>query len=271
MIETTTIDLEDYLVDIRQKLETLVPRENPGGDPDAAIVKRMEDELLSTEKGLQLCLQLSHHIDQIQSSFAADEERPPHVFDPNPTSKMLVGEGLDSCKDYIDFALQRLEKHRQKVVDRQKFDPTGAISSDDRHLLDKLQAEADTLQHCLKFCSNVDSYLEEQISNIENDAEGDDSIQFMVSTDGNKINGKNRGKGMRLKQAGGHFDNASLQQVSRDFTTVSIHQKETKKSTKEHSPAEAPKAATGPSEGPFSGPGFTLASEYSAASGSSIP
>ena len=99
LIETTTIDLEAYLDNIQQKLETLAPSENLGGDPDMAIVKRMEDERLSTEKGLQLGLQLSQYIDQIQSSFAADEERLPHLFDPNPTSKMLVGEGLDGCKD----------------------------------------------------------------------------------------------------------------------------------------------------------------------------
>ncbi|SPO04676.1 uncharacterized protein DNG_07361 [Cephalotrichum gorgonifer] len=259
LIETTTIDLEDYLADIQQKLATLVARENIGGTPDPAIVKRIEDERLSTEKGLQLCLQLSEHIDQIQSSFVADGGRTPHLFDPNPTSQMLVGEGLEGCKDYINFALERLKKHRQKVADRLGSDPTGAISSDDKLLLDKLQGEADTLQHCLKFCSNVDSYLEEQISHIENDAQGDDSIQIMVSTDGTPFNGKNKGVGRRVKQAGGHFDNASLQKVSADFTTISIHQKEIKEPTNEHSPVLAPEAATGSSEGPFSGPGFTLA------------
>lgn len=273
LIEVTTIDLGAYLDDIRQKLGTLVAREDRGTGPDAAAVKRMEDERLSTEKGLELCLQLSQHIDQIQSSFASEEEHPPSPFDPNPTSKMLVGEGLEGAKDYLSFSLQRLERHRQKIADRQKLDPTGSIPPDDKLLLDKLQGEADTLQQCLKFCSNVDSYLEKQISHIENDAQGDDSIQIMVSTNLQPFNGKNKGVGNRLKQGGGHWDDASLQQVSRDFATISNHQKETlsaqqketKKSTEEHSPAADPSVGAVPYGGSFNGPGFTLASKPSVA------
>jgi hypothetical protein len=151
----------------------LALRKSSSSGPDAAIIKRIQDERLNTEKGLQLCVQLSQHIDQIQLSFPKDDE-PPHLTDPGPTSKLLVSEGLDGCKEYVAFALQRLEKHRQKVADRLKTDPTAAISSNDKILLEKLQGEADTLRHGLKFFSNVDSYLEEQISNIENHAEGDD-------------------------------------------------------------------------------------------------
>lgn len=267
MIEETSLDLGDYLAEILQKLESLTaPHKSLDAKPDAAIIKRMEDERLSTEKGLQLCLQLSQHIDQIQASFTADQNLD-DLLSPNPTSRMLVGEGLDGCKNYINFALHRLQKHRQGVIDRLQSNPTSAEFSNDKLLLEGLQNEADNLQNCLKFCSNVDSYLEEQISNIENDAEGDDTIQFMVSTNGKPLNGKNKGKGDRLKQAGGNWDSPTLQQVSKDFTTISIHHKNIKKSTKEDPPAAAPRAASVPPEGRFNGPGFSLASKPSVPSG----
>ena len=267
MIEETSLDLGDHLAEILEKLESLAAPDNiSDARPDAAIIRRMEDERRSTEKGLELCLQLSQHIDQIQASFTADENLN-DLFNPNPTSRILVGEGLNGCKNYISFSLQRLQKHRQKVIDRLQSNPTSAEFSNDKRLLEDLQNEADNLQNCLKFCSNVDSYLEEQISNIENDAEGDDTIQLMVSTDGKPLKGKNKGKGDRLKQAGGHFDNPTLQQVSKDFRTISVHHKDIKKSTKEDTPAAVPRAASVPPEGRFNGPGFSLASKPPVPSG----
>ncbi|KAK4232665.1 hypothetical protein C8A03DRAFT_20086, partial [Achaetomium macrosporum] len=89
---------------------------------------------------------------------------------------------------------------------------------------DKLQNEAKVLRRCLDFCSDVDAYVESKISNIENHAEGDDTIQLMVSTDGRPLIGKNHGIGKRQKQAGGHFGEVSLQQVSGDFKSIALHQ-----------------------------------------------
>ncbi|RYC79002.1 hypothetical protein BFJ63_vAg18121 [Fusarium oxysporum f. sp. narcissi] len=172
---------------------------------------------------------------------------------------MLVGEGLDGCKEYLGFALERLKKHRQKVSERIDAGSPTAVASDDKLLLDNLNDEVNTLRHCLNFCSNIDTYLEEKISNIENHAEGDDTIQFMVSTDGKPLNGKNHGVGLRLKQAGGHFKEQSLQQISRDFTTISLHQTGSSKSSKNTpSPAANPETTTVPPGTPFNGRGFTL-------------
>lgn len=66
-------------------------------------------------------------------------------------------------------------------------------------------------------------YLEEKISNIENYPEGDNTIQFMVSTDRRPINGKNRGIGLRLKQADSYLDDILLQHISQDLEAISLH------------------------------------------------
>lgn len=163
---------------------------------------------------------------------------------------------------HMRFTLAHLEKRQKSLRERLG---TGLMeaSADAQASLDKLQHEAKTLRRGLEFCSDVDAYLESQISNIENHAEGNDTIQFMVSTDGRPINGSNHGNGDRLKQAGGHFGDASLQQVSQDFTSIALHQA----SSKEHGtklPAATPDDETVPAgpELPFGsrhGPGFTLA------------
>merc|ERR1712025_776821 len=49
---------------------------------------------------------------------------------------------------------------------------------------------------------------------IENYSTGD-AVQFMVSTNGKNICGKNRGLGWRTRQVGGYMSDAALQQLSR--------------------------------------------------------
>ncbi|GKU14516.1 unnamed protein product [Fusarium langsethiae] len=172
---------------------------------------------------------------------------------------MLVSEGLGGCKDYIGFALERLKRHRQKVSERIGAGSSTTVSPDDKILLDNLNDEAEALRHSLNLCSNIDTYLEEKISNIVNHAEGDDTIQFMVSTDGKPLNGKNHGVGSRLKQAGGHFKEQYLQQISQDFTTISLHQTGGKKPSRNASSPAAQSETTTESLGtPFNGRGFTL-------------
>ncbi|KAF4435395.1 putative pathogenicity protein CRX2 [Fusarium austroafricanum] len=259
LIETTTIDLEAHLADVKQKLDALACRAIASPEPDEATIRYIENERISTEKGLQFCLQLSQHIDQIQLQFAAEEGHTPSLLGPHPTSNMLVSEGLGGCKDYIGFALERLRRHRQKVSERIGAGSSTTVSPDDKILLDNLNDEAEALRHSLNLFSNIDTYLEEKISNIENHAEGDDTIQFMVSTDGKPLNGKNHGVGSRLKQAGGHFKEQSLQQISQDFTTISLHQTGGKKPSRNaSSPAAQSETTTESLDTPFNGRGFTL-------------
>ncbi|CAJ0545146.1 Ff.00g086190.m01.CDS01 [Fusarium sp. VM40] len=267
LIETTTIDLEVHLEDVKQKLDVLASRALVSPEVDEATFKYIENERLSTEKGLQLCLQLSQQIDQIQLQYATEEGHTPSLLGPHPTSNMLVSEGLDGCKEYLGFALERLKRHRQKVSERIDAGSSTAVASDNKVLLDNLNEEADVLRHSLNLFSNINTYLEEKISNIENHAEGDDTIQFMVSTDGKPLNGKNHGIGLRLKQAGGHFKEQSLQQISQDFTTISLHQTGGEKSPRRaHTPTVDPETTAVAPGTPFNGRGFTLTPKPSSGS-----
>ncbi|KAH6664025.1 hypothetical protein B0J14DRAFT_494140 [Halenospora varia] len=62
-------------------------------------------------------------------------------------------------------------------------------------------------------------HLKKNISTTDNYATGD-AIRFMVSTDGNIIHGKNRGLGWRTRQVGGHLSDLSVQQLSRDMSSI---------------------------------------------------
>ncbi|TLS20688.1 uncharacterized protein PpBr36_11030 [Pyricularia pennisetigena] len=223
LIATTTVNLEAHLDQIQQKLKDLAERNTTGLTSHAAIRQRMEQEQSSTEKGIAFCASLSQEIEKIQLDFFRGRRSSPNIQGSGSTSEMLVSEGLDGCMNHMRVTLEQLEKHRKGIIDGMGTDSTTA-TSDQETSLDNLQTQARTLKQCLNFCSNVDAALELRVSNIENVAKGDDTIQFMVSTDGKPINGKNQGDGMRLKQAGGHFSEKSLQQLSGDFKAISLHQ-----------------------------------------------
>lgn len=176
----------------------------------------MEKERLSTEKALQFCTVLLEQIEQIQADFQKNQAS-------DLTSRMHFGKGLQRCMHHMCFMLAHLKKY-QKIVTERLNTRLNAESVEEQASFDKLQNKAKMLQRCLAFCSDVDTYMESQSSNIENHVEGDDIIQFLVSIDGKRINGKNRGIGKRQKLAGGHFGEASLQQMSQDFKSIALHQ-----------------------------------------------
>lgn len=222
-IATTTVDLEIHLEDILQKLEVLTQRTAAGPNPDTAAHHHMEEERRRTEKALQFCTLLSQQIEKIQADYFEDGQSPGSNQDSSSNSGMLLSEGLEGCLHHMRFTLASLEKHQRRVSERLGADPMAA-SAEDQALFDKLQTQAKTLRRSLEFASDVDAFLETQISNIENHAEGDDTIQFMVSTNGKPLNGINRGKGRGVKQGGGNWNDESLQQVSQDFKSIALHQ-----------------------------------------------
>ncbi|KNG91334.1 hypothetical protein ANOM_000455 [Aspergillus nomiae NRRL 13137] len=57
-------------------------------------------------------------------------------------------------------------------------------------------------------------------STISNYSTGD-AVQLMFSTNQRAFNGSNRGLGWRTRQAGGHFSDATGQQISKDFASIS--------------------------------------------------
>lgn len=85
----------------------------------------------------------------------------------------------------------------------------------------KLRDEWDMARQYIDIYSKADTYLKENISTINNYATGD-TIQFMMSTNGKIINGRNRGLGWRTSQVGGHLSDVSLQKLSADSSSITL-------------------------------------------------
>lgn len=192
-----------------------------GSDSDASELRLIEEERLSTEKCLQICTQLSNHISQIQSTHESDDSAPgPFDFDTLP--ERVTKESLQDCKKRLTLTAAKLERHMKDLMDKLLTKSRLNMTSEEEFAdLTRLREEWETARQCMDICSRADDHLKENISNIDNYATGD-AVQFMVSTNGTIIHGKNRGVGWRSRQVGGHLSDVSLQQLSRDFTSINL-------------------------------------------------
>ncbi|KNG86556.1 hypothetical protein ANOM_004895 [Aspergillus nomiae NRRL 13137] len=221
LIETAKLDLESHLESIDGKLEVIFGQTVTAFDSDALELRRIKEERLSTEKCLQICAQLSEHIDQIQLSTKRSDSSP-GPDDPDAFPERVTNEGLEECKNKLAVTIARLEKHMQDLIDRLLVKSKAAMTSENEVTeLKRLREEWETARQCMDICSKADNHLKENISSIHNYGAGD-ALQFMVSTTGKTIHGTNRGVGWRTRQVGGHLSDASVQQLSRDLTNINF-------------------------------------------------
>jgi len=201
-LKSTTDDLEAHLQNIDDKLEAIFSRTVGESGSDTAELQLMKEERMSAQKCLQICAQLSDHIDQIQVV--------PEV--PDTVPERLINEGLLECKKLESYMKDRIDL----LVAKSK---TTMTSQDDLTDLMRLQEEWETTRQSRNICSKAEIHLKENITTIDNYATGD-AVQFLVSTNGTIIHGKNRGLGWRTRQIGGHLSDATVQQISRDMSSM---------------------------------------------------
>jgi hypothetical protein len=213
--------MEAHLQSIDEKLETVVGQSIAESGSNALQLRRIEEERMSTQKCLQICAQLLEHINQIQltpeiSNSSADP------MGPGTLPERLTVTGLQECKNNLALTVAKLDGHMKELIDRLVTESKATTTSKE-HLADltRLREEWDTTRQCQEICSKAETYLKENVSTIENYSTGD-AVQFMVSTDGTVLRGTNRGLGWRTRQLGGHVSDATVQQISRDFTTINI-------------------------------------------------
>ncbi|KAH8700714.1 hypothetical protein BGW36DRAFT_357365 [Talaromyces proteolyticus] len=219
LIETARDDLEALLGKIDEKLDCILGQAVTKSDSDILDLHQIQEERLSTEKCLQLCLHLSQHIAQIPLS--SQDSNSSKYLDSNNLSETIT-------KESLAVTAARLEKHMQDIIDRllisSKKDPG---SQDDLADLTRLRDEWETTRQCIDVCLKADNYLKEN-STVTKNYGTDDALQFMVSTNGKILHGKKQGFGWRTRQIGGYLNDASLQQLCQDMTSrhLSVAEKE---------------------------------------------
>jgi hypothetical protein len=219
LIETAKDDLQARLESIDEKVQLQLNQTMTDSSSDSSELNLMKEERLSTEKCLQICASLSDHIDQL----LLNPKRGSNLsgpLDSDDSPESITNGGLQECKESLLATSAKLEGHMRKLMHR-IIEKSGSSmeSSGDRVDLSRLQDEWETTRQCIDICSKADTHL--QVTTVDNYATGD-SVQFMVSANGQVFHGKNRGLGWKNRQVGGHMSNDSIQQLSRDMTSINF-------------------------------------------------
>jgi transposase-like protein len=210
LIQTATDDLEARLETIDEKLEALVTRN--ATTSETTELQRIKDERSSTQNCLQICAQLSKHIDQLQPISTDSTSR--NAYD---IPEKITSYGIQECRVSMEQTTARLEKHMQGILDQMISKSSATMTQEDASYLARLREELAVARQCRDICSRADQHLKDNISVIDNEATGDEAVQFLVSNDQKTIHGKNRGYGDKIKQLGGHLSDQSIQKLSGDF------------------------------------------------------
>lgn len=222
MIKDATADLEDHLKSIDLKLEFTFSQAADESDGDAIQMRQMQEERSSTQQGLAICAQLSAHISRLQPLLAADHgQGSTHVrAKPPAVAEDITREGLEECQDALSNTANRLEQHLKIVMDRLMARSKAALSSPQAAAdLGRLQEEWETARLCLDICSKANENMTKVTINVFENIKGDQEVlQFFASTTGKIVHAKDISLGPRGVQFGGQLSDASIQQISRDFS-----------------------------------------------------
>jgi len=220
MIQVAAVTFENRLEAIDAKLESIFKSTVTDSDEDAAELRRMREDRLSTHRCLQICDQLASHLDQIELPTTREGRSPSGLIDP----VKLTGEAIRGYRESVSSKISELENNMDYLIDRLVKKSKSAMSDEDEAVvLSKLQAEWGSLRGCMQACSQAGIRLNENISIIDNFATGDHANQYLVSTNNKTIHGQNRGYGEWTNQLGGHMSDESLQRVSDNISRASLH------------------------------------------------
>jgi hypothetical protein len=259
LIKTATDDLEAHLQGVDEKLEDMLQHTAAGSGPDATELQVMREERLSTQKCLQICAQLSQHIDQIQLTHERIDGSPGSM-DPSGIPEKLTAQGLQECKISLAATASKLEKHMKDVLDNLMHKAKKATTSEDFADLARLRDEWDTARQCVDICSKAESHMKENVTKVDNYSYGD-AVQFMVSNSDKTVHGSNRGLGWKSRQVGGHLSDASIQKLSGDFSNLRFEKSGDHNSPLQHDVSSVSNVRTEKSHSEFAGrhgPGVKL-------------
>ncbi|RMD40378.1 hypothetical protein DV735_g4744, partial [Chaetothyriales sp. CBS 134920] len=142
------------------------------------------------------------------------------LTDANLRKSSLTAESVEGFKDLVQTATDDLQAHLDGINDKlemvlKRAVPETAADSEELRLMKEERLSA---QRCLQICDQ----LSKHISQIQNYATGD-AVQFMVSTNGKVLHGKNQGLGWRTRQVGGYLSDDLVAQLSKDMSNMGYH------------------------------------------------
>ena len=104
MIDDTTSDLQKHMQRLDERVQSLTAPNTDTVESDSADWLALFEEKESTRKGLQICIELSEHIETLESTTNETQQ-----FSQQPTANKYIRSSLSSAKRSICLLEARLK------------------------------------------------------------------------------------------------------------------------------------------------------------------
>ncbi|TVY36885.1 hypothetical protein LSUB1_G006896 [Lachnellula subtilissima] len=256
MITNTTVDLEEHLQEINDRLRTFSPPNPILSIESAAEQRQIQEERDSTQQCLKICAQVVTHIDQLQPTVFEDISTSPGAYqtphtklEGHSSARLFTADTFKTCKAKLSDANTKLESHLQDIDSRLRILalPGPRSSNEQAAEQEKIKEELDSIKQCLTICAQASTQANKERMNVFEDiSTADDGHQVLVSTIGDLVSARRVTAGTRSRQWLGQMSDDSLQQLSHNYGHVVAEE-----------PVESQAEASGHFEGRY-GTGLTL-------------
>ncbi|KFY17277.1 hypothetical protein V491_05045 [Pseudogymnoascus sp. VKM F-3775] len=231
LIENTTSDLKEHLQELDERLQAISQGAQPV-DVDDLKQQRIKEERESAQSCLDICIQVSAHIDTVQQNAFVNIARASSASNQDSASESkkftqaeaVTNNTLNHCKLGLAQTTSEIREQLHRINDQMRSSShLHAPSSELAAEQDIIREELKSVEQSLKICSDAaEKALPDRVHVFEDVSMGDDGDQIIVATFGDLISAKRVTVGSRSRQFLGQMSDASLQQLSHKVGSGSL-------------------------------------------------
>jgi Fungal N-terminal domain of STAND proteins len=222
LIANTKSDLEDRLETIDDKMqstsETTQPPEQKANDQ-----KEIQEEKDSATQCLEICAQVSVHLDQVRRTIWIGKENPAGgsqdrvtTLDMLLSSRFTTAESITNCESILKAQSVRLKSRLDDIDSQLQEEPKPDSITSQAPERENIEDEYESTKQSLAMVEEASQRAAKKGMNYYEDIQlAEDTRQVIVSTFGDLISAKSISVGARSVNYMGQMSDASLQQLAK--------------------------------------------------------
>lgn len=230
MIAETTSDLQDHLLDLDSRVQSLQWKGSPQSAPNE--LEEIREEKASTEQCLNICAGVSEAIEAFEKNLplGSDAHSASRLEQKSSAQATMITKAMLTEFQVKLLSSRKDFESRMNELDRRLYDLLEKgphLTGEEVRRLESMKEERDSISQCLNICTDASDLTGNPRVNIFEDIKSaDDSHQLVVSTIGDLISAKHISTGARSAQWFGQMSDETLQQLSRNYKFVVPEEKE---------------------------------------------
>lgn len=216
MIFDTTSDLGTHMSSIQDKIDRLQAGDATAIDEVAIEWHSMLEERESTQRGLDMCAQLSAQIVQFESASKEHAQ-----FSDRPSAHKHVKSGLGEVGGSVQSLVTRLRSHEASISSLlEAMSLKDGFSEPVAAQLARLQQTKDSISQCIQIVSEARESADERSNVFEDITLADNSYAFSVSTVNDLVTARRLNLKGRSRHFGGQMTDDTVQRSIEALTQL---------------------------------------------------